>query len=304
MMYHKMLVPLDGSELAEFALPYAEELAGKLGTEIILAEAVNSPKEALDTALQVYLRGVADATSGNVMKHVPEPGAPEIRVRTEILVGDPAEAILNYVEERGIDLIVMATHGRTGIRRWALGSVATKIATAADCPVVLIRAKGAREDVREKGAIRRILVPLDGTAASEKILPHAQELVTHFKAEVTFFQAIQPLYNAVATTDGIVYVPYTPEEMKSFVTSAENYLTRVSAPFRELGVPVQQKVTLGDPAEAIIRFADEIGADLVAMATHGRTGVYRWMIGSVADKVLHAGNTPLFMVRTKAEAPA
>lgn len=303
-MYRKMLVPLDGSELAELALPYAEELAAKLGTEIVLAQAVNTPKDAEDTALHVYLRGAAAATARNVMKHAPKLGLPEIQTRTEVLVGDPAEALLNYAEKQSVDLIVMATHGRTGIRRWALGSVATKIVTAADCPVVLIRAKAARKDVREKGAIRRLLVPLDGTKAGEKVLPHVRELVAKLKAEVTFFQAIQPLYNAVATTDGIVYVPYTPEEMKSFVTSAEGYLARVSAPFRELGVLVHQKVSLGDPAEEIIRFADESGADLVAMATHGRTGIHRWMIGSVADKVLRAGNTPIFMVRTPEESAA
>lgn len=303
-MYRKMLVPLDGSDLAELALPYAEELAGKLGAEVILAEAVNTPKEAQDIALQVYLQGVATATAQNVMKHVPKLGTPEIRTRTEILVGNPAEALLDYAEKQSVDLIVMATHGRTGIRRWALGSVATKIATAADCPVVLIRARGARKDVREKGAIRRILVPLDGSKAGEKIIPYVRELIARLKAEVTLFQAIQPLYNAVATTDGIVYVPYTPEEMKSFVTAAEDYLGGASAAFQPLGVLVQKKVTLGDPAEEIIRFADEIGADLVAMATHGRTGIHRWMVGSVADKVLHAGNTPLFLVRTKEPPPA
>lgn len=303
-MYRKLLVPLDGSELAELALPYAEELGGKLGTEIILAQVVNTPKDAQDTAIQVYLHGVASVTARNAMKHVPKLGGEEIRTRTEILVGDPAEVLLEYAEKESVDLILMATHGRTGIRRWALGSVATKIATAADCPVVLIRARGARKDVREKGAIRRILVPLDGSKASEKVLPHVRELVNGLKAEVTFFQTIQPLYNAVGTPDGIIYVPYTPEEMKSFVVGAEDYLARACAPFRELGIAVHQKVTLGDPAEEIIRFADESSADLVAMATHGRTGIYRWMIGSVADKVLHAGNTPIFVVRTREESPA
>jgi len=303
-MYQRILVPLDGSELAEVALPYAEELAGKLGSEIILIHAAESPGKGQDEALQSYLKRMVNATAQNAMKHVSKLGAHEVKVRSQILVGDAAEALIDFAEKEAVELIVMATHGRTGIRRWALGSVATKMVTASNRPMVLIRAKGTRPDVREQGAVRKTLVPLDGSQTGEAIIPYVRELASKLKGEVVLFQTIQPLYNVVVTVEGAIYVPYTPEEMKSMVTTAEGYLQKVSGSLSRQGVEATSKVTIGSAADEIIRFADETHADLVAMSTHGRSGIDRWAFGSVADKVLHAGNTPILLVRAEEKAPA
>lgn len=302
-MFKRILVPLDGSELAEVALPYAEELAGKLGSEIILIQATETDKGKLDQMAESYLQRMVNTTAQNAMKHVSKLGTHEIKVRSKAVVGDAAEAMLDFAEKESIDLIIMATHGRTGIRRWALGSVAAKMVTASNCPMVLIRAKGARPDVREHGAVRKTLVPLDGSQTSESIIPYIKELASKLKSEVVLFQAIQPFYNVVVTVEGAIYVPYTPEEMKSMVTTAEGYLNKVAEPLKGQGITAGCKVGIGDPAKAIIDFADEVHADIVAMSTHGRSGIDRWAFGSVADKVLHAGNTPILLVRAEDKVP-
>jgi len=294
-MYEKILVPLDGSELAEVALPYAEELAGRLGSEVRLLY-VSEPAEASYRRMhQFYMQKVAEATKHAAERYAEKPGEKAIKVESRILVGNPAEEIVDYADKADIGLIVMATHGHSGIKRWALGgSVADKVVRATKQPVAIIRARGARPDVREKGVLNKALVPLDGSKESEAVIPYIEELASKLKVGLILLQVVARAYHV---HEGIE-VPYTEEEVKPLEADAERYLEKVSKALQGKGISTRWEVRVGHEAEEIIEFADEIVADLVAMSTHGQTGISRWAFGSVTDKVLHAGNTPVLLVRT------
>ena len=291
-MYEKILVPLDGSGLAEVALPYAEQLARRLGSEIALIYVSESAEVPQHYIHRFYLQKIGEATKEGAERTLGESVAKAIKIESAVLVGHPAETIVDYAEKEDISLIVMATHGRSGIRRWALGSVAEKVVRATSRPVVLIRAKGARADVREKGAVNKVLVPLDGSKRGEAAIPYVEELASKLEAEVTLLQVVPPIY---LTPDAEQF-----KWQESFRLSAEDYIKKAAAQFKRKGIVAKaelREVTMGTVAEEIIKLADEIGVDLVAMSTRGRSDVGPWAFGSVADRVLRGGNTPILLVR-------
>ena len=299
-MYEKILVPLDGSELAEIALPYAEELASRLKTEAALLQVVprayhvysaygavaqvpytDEEMEPLKASAEDYLKGVADGLKNK-----------GITTRTEVRVGAAADEIIKLADETNTGVVTMSTHGRTGISRWALGSVADKVARGTKQPVALIRAKGAHPDVREKDILDKAVVPLDGSKESEAVIPYIEELASKLEIEVTLFHMLAPNY--------YIYSETQLKQIESLRASAKDYIERVAAQLKQKGIVAMAKfseVTPGAEAKEIIKLADETQADVVAMSTHGRSGIGRWAFGSVADRVLHEGNTPLLLVR-------
>jgi nucleotide-binding universal stress UspA family protein len=308
-MYKRILAPLDGSELAEVAMPYAEELAEKLDSEVVLIN-VRAPGEDPDNPEhRSYLTKMAATAEQNMRKSGDALPGQKIKVESTI-IGSPgllthaAEEIVDYAEKDNISLIVMATHGRTGIKRWALGSTADKVVRAAKCPVLLVR---ANIDVPKKIKLGKLLVPLDGSKQSETVLSHIESLAPKLKAKVTLLHVVVPPYHVYPMAElagyyggeGIVKVPYTEEEVKPLKAGAQEYLQKVSSKLMGEGITTSYEVIVGSAGEEIIKAADEIGADMVAMSTHGESGFSRWEHGSIADKVLRAGNTPLLLIRER-----
>lgn len=298
-MYKQILVPLDGSELSEIALPYAEELAGKLDSHVTLLHIAKSNRNQDDRLLQFYMQKMVQTTALNTQKYGTASSKKEVKVTSAILVGYPEEEIITFADRKHMSLIVMATHGSSGFKRWALGSVSNKVVRAVANPVLLIRAKDARNEQLRKRSLNKILVPLDGSVESESVIPHIEELAPKLGAEVTLFQSVSQAYLVVTGGDGAIQIPYSPEEMGPIVANAENYIGKITALLKSKGIATKSELRIGEAAEEIIGLADELQVDLVAMSTHGRSGISRWSFGSVADKVLHAGSTPLMLVRTQ-----
>jgi nucleotide-binding universal stress UspA family protein len=291
-MYERILVPLDGSGLAEVALPYAEELAGRLGSGVALIHVSESADVSQDYIHQFYLQKIGEATKEGAERTLGKSVAKAIKVEAAVLVGHPGEEIVDYADKEDISLIVMATHGRSGIRRWALGSVADKVVRSTKRPVLLIRAKGARPDVREKGTVNKVLVPLDGSEESEAVIPYIEELASKLEAEVVLLHILAPDY--------VIYPAERVWQRESLRAPAKDYVDKVAAQLKRKGIAAKTElaeVMASTVAEGIIKVADEIAADVVAMSTHGRSGVGRWVFGSVADRVLRGGNTPILLVR-------
>jgi nucleotide-binding universal stress UspA family protein len=269
-----IVVPLDGSKLAEVALPYAEELGARTGSNITLLTVL----EFADRDYIAYLQRIADVTKNHANKYLVIPGSKEVNVCATTRVGNPAEAIVDFACKWDHKLIVMATHGRSGIGRWALGSVADKVVRApTNLPVMLIRGKKARPDLRHKRLFRKALVPLDGSVASQSVIPYISQLALKLDMELTLLQVVQR----------------TNHNGKE----AEPYLQTQCAELQQQGVATNYRVQVGSPADEIIDLADELMVDLVAMSTRGRTSVPLWTLGSIAQKVLLGGSTPLLLVR-------
>lgn len=153
---------------------------------------------------------------------------------------------------------------------------------------------------------QRILVPLDGSKVGESALPYVEGLVSKLspgvKVEVTLLQVVSPLSHYIVAVEGGVSVPYTDEEMKAVKEKAKDYLNKAGEGLKSKGAVVKIRVGVGNAAEEIIKASDQVNADLVAMSTHGRSGLSRWAFGSVADRVLRGGNKPMLMVRASGEA--
>ena len=152
----------------------------------------------------------------------------------------------------------------------------------------------------------KILIPLDGSKTGETALPYVEELVSKLsprvKLEFTLFRVVPLLTHYIAAGELMTPISYTEKEMKQIQRQARSYLNKVAKGIRSEKVSVEIRVGIGNAAEEIIKTADEIDVDLIAMSTHGRHGISRWAFGSVTDRVLRGGHTPMLMVRVPREA--
>lgn len=305
-MYKRILVPLDGSELSEVVFPYAKELAGRLDLDVILLH-VHSPEESETVPLhRAYIEHKAEIIKRQ-SKEVQQkigigPRGKAVQVRGELAVGYPAEEILRYADENDIDLILMATRGRSGIRRWVMGSVADKVLQASSVPVWLVRAGLPEEIVYDKWPRRTILAPLDGSKLAEAVLPHVEALAKQRGAELVDVILLRVCEPAVMPAYFPPNIPVMPEEYIRLETAgckaiAEQYLAGVEKRLKNAGLRVQSEVLAGEPAEKIIDYANTHLFNLIVMSTHARSGLSRWTYGSVATKVLQGVSSPIFLVR-------
>jgi nucleotide-binding universal stress UspA family protein len=302
MMYKRIVVPLDGSELAEAALPYAEELAARLGSGITLIHVYESDDEKHHRMPELYIQKMVETTKRGVKKRLPAGRKEGVQAGSALLAGHTAEQIVDYADREGAGLIVMATHGRSGIRRWVLGNVASKVARAAKMPVFLIRIDSAPPQAKAGTLLNKVLLPLDGSKQSESAVPQVEELAQGLGAEVVLLHVIAPTYHVYSIPGESVEMTFTPEDMERFRAKSRQYLETVAEAFKRRGISTTTEVAIGRAADEIMRLSEEMSPDLIAMSTHGRSGIGRWAFGSVADKVLHASNTPVLLVRSSGDA--
>lgn len=295
-MFKRILVPLDGSELGELALPYAEELAGVFSSQVDLVYVCEPEESEYRNMHQFYVEKMAQQVSSNIKDYHTGEASPAARVKPVVLDGDPAAQIVDYAEKNDISLVVMASHGRSGIMPWSMGSTAVTVIQRISRPVLFIRANIPRPKARRRRRFSKILVPLDGSKTGEAALPYVQGLASKLKSEVTLLQVVEP-GKRVHTVGGLDYIPFPEEELEHLKTEALQYLEEVSRKLTNTKATIRSEVKVGHAAQEIINFADETNIRLVAISTHGRSGVKRWISGSVAYKVLQAGNTPVLLVR-------
>ncbi len=296
-MFEKILLPLDGSELAEKALPHGEELAARLGSELILLHVRGPEHEKYEHMHQIYL----DLMANNMRRNIAtmRPDGPAIRVTTKVESGEPRENICSLVEKNNIGLIVMTSAGTSSANAAKmLGSVTDHICRTVPIPVLLIR-PGYTPTGDETRRINRILLPLDGSQLSKQALPVGEELAARLKIPITLFQMAQLFlpYGGEAAPF-VDYDKYTRDEEKRIDTE----LMATQKELKGRGVDASYSVGLGtDAAQQIIEIGKKTNADLVVMSTHGRSGLGRWVLGSVAEKVLRQGDAPLLLVHSRIE---
>ncbi len=313
-----ILVPLDGSELAAQVLPAVRTLAATLSAKIHLIHIVSdeekqtfldqyvpllwsTPNVPVDTLTKdeqicavlqrhadTYLQATAQALH-----------AEGFDVTTEICFGSPAAHIVEAAGAHHAILIAMATHGYSGLRRWSVGSVTDKVVHATTAPVFVLRGQDAAL-APDAFTIRRILVPLDGSNFARQAITVATRLAACAQARLHLLRAVLPADNIYP----ILARSYLPEgQLQEFLNEmrqeAAADLEDVADELRQSGLLVTTQVAIGHPAEVIVEEARHHQSDAIVMATHGYSGIQRWALGSVADKVLHATTTPLLLVRAK-----
>ena len=275
----RILVPLDDSPEARVALPYAAALATP-GTEIVLLTIVPSATDAdaartgLETAAQ-RLR-VAGQT-----------------VRTEVATGDPARRIVDVAADLRPEMIVMASHGRGALGRLIYGSVADQVGREAPVPVMVVR---ARQLAPGPVGITRLVVPLDGSPRAEAALPVATAISRRLGTPISLVRAVDPadlMPPAVGMGEAIPFEIYDDAE-KELEQQAQHYLGAMAQKLREQGLPVTTSVLMGPPARSI-KEATRLG-DVLVLSSHERTGVMRWLLGSVAEKLTREDESPVILV--------
>ena len=303
-MTNRILVPLDGSSLAEQSLSCAVTLARELPAEVDLIRVIWVPPDILDildesnSELNAFAAQLEAEASRYLAALVEELGDAGLHARHAVRRGPPADTILKYSEQAGIDQIVMATHGYSGIKRWTHGSVAERVLQAARVPLLLARVSEhvPARDWRQPLALRRILVPLDGSSMAEQILPTVTTVARALRAELVLFQV--PFATASGWVAGEWYAP----SLGMFDTAqevAQIYLNGVADRLEGQDLPVSTATSVGPVAACIVQYAEANAVDLIAMCTHGRTGLARWALGSVADRILRAGTIPILLVRAQ-----
>jgi len=304
-MYKRMLVPLDGSELAEVVFTYAKELAGRLDLDLTLFHVCTPEEQELASMHRAYVERAVETIrqQSEAVQQMTQSRGKAIKTVGELAVGHPADEILRYADENDIDIILMATHGRSGVGRWAMGSVADKVLRVSKVPVWLARAAIPEEVLYDKWPSRTLLVPLDGSESAESVLPHAEALAKQRGAElveVVLIRVCEPPFITVdypEATMRLTWEEHVKHIKSAFNAGCERYLQGVAKRFSDAGLKVRSEVLLGEPADEIISYATKSPFNLIAMSTHGRSGPKRWAYGSVTDKVLHGVTSPIFLVR-------
>lgn len=292
-MYNKILAPLDGSQTAEVVLWYAARLAGRLRASLTLAY-VTTPDELVSRNMyECYLQDTVTKVKAEAEKAAKETAkAGDINVDYVILNGDPSEEIIDYAEKKKFDLIILATQGKSGIRRWALGNVALKVVSATRKQVLLIRAKGGQTDV-SKVKLTKILVPVDGSHESESILKFVTYLASELGVSLTLMHMMTQELTTYPSRDTYKLIEKERKENQAYIDKLGKKLTAQGLHIET----VFKEGSHDEVATEIIKLAEEGDFSMVAMATHGRSGIGRWIFGSNAQKVLNNGSTPLLLVR-------
>jgi nucleotide-binding universal stress UspA family protein len=217
--------------------------------------------------------------------------------------GKPAIEIVSYAEENNVSLIIIASHGRSGEKEWLLGNIASKVLQTASKPVLLIRAPASDAALQERKLVRRILIPLDTSRAGEVAIPHAEALARLLGAELRLFHVLEPAPLPFVMAPGIqvTYPPVSADTEARRAASAIAYLQDIEEALKGRGLNASSEVGLGYPAGEIIKYAEANSIDLIAVSTHGRSGIERWVFGSVTEKLLQAGNKAMLVVREAKE---
>ena len=295
-MYTSILVPVDGSASAEYALAVAVALAGRLESALHIVHVFG---ERVTDALPVY--GVTGSAARAAAEHYVQSAADRFRtplggrVTGTVTEGSPAPTIVAHAMQVGADLIVMASHGRTGASRFWLGSVTDAVIRSAPMPILMVRGVGGH-------AFNRILVPLDGSATSEAVIPHAITLARADAASIHLLQVEEAAEDLRASVWGLA--AHEPDDLPNRLDRADRYLHGLIARYQSDWPPATVTAEARGAhrvGEAIVAVAVEREVDLIAMSTHGR-GASRLFMGSVADKVLRGTECNMLLYRERSHA--
>ena len=298
-MYKRILIPLDGSELAEGALPLGEQIARAHGGELILmrvplAEKMMTsypaeysllwPEQSLQLSQKMshdYLNEILSRYEGS-----------NLAARALLVDGDVAGGIVDTAAVEEADLIIMSTHGYSGLTRWMLGSVTERVLREAHCPVLA---------VRDANPIEQILITLDGSYLAELALEPAFALAQAFNSQVTLLQVTPDKQFANLREIEGMDMEQAARANKELTAGIERHLERLIERSAPAGIRIKAVVASGSPAATILDHIEYYNVNVAAMATHGRTGLRRWVYGSVTEKVMRGAKCSMLIVRAHSQ---
>ena len=303
MILRRILIPLDGSELAEQVVPQLQRFVAPHQTEIIFM-AASSPAIAMlgdfsQPSLEQASPTAAEPAHAQIQLLTQQFNDLGFKTTAHFLVGSPSECILRLAEEEHVDLIAMSTHGRTGIGRALLGSVSDQVVRNARPPVFLVPAAA---QLKTEKSPESLLVPLDGSQFAETALPVAQSFAQMTGTTIQLLRVVEP----TTAHERELMFGHSDSLSAVFQTRAKvatNYLEQISLRLQLAGISCSHHVAFGKPAAAIAQIAASEAIDLIVMSTHGRAGIERMVYGSVASQVLHDATCPLLLMHGQETVP-
>lgn len=303
-MINSIQVPLDGSKFAEHALPLAMSIAAESQAVLELLHVCEPPSyagfekdESLDvdpvvkTRSEEYLNGVAEQIRA----------VSTISVGIKLLKGRPANQLLSHFSLSSVDLVVLSTHGRGLLSRYWFGSVADELIRSADVPLLLVRPRENDPDLKLQPAVAKMLITLDGSERSEEILGPAVKLGQMACCDYQLLQVVPPEYSSGPDPwfSGPIEVPNAAK-----LTQARQYLQEIANRIQTNAKQAQVEVdalTSSNTAQTILEHAELTDSGMIALQTHGRSGLSRLYLGSVADKVIRGAEVPVLLNRRTSE---
>ena len=294
----RILVPLDGSHLAEAALPIAARLAGALGADLTLLHIIEKAAPArVHGEPHLGQKAEAEAYLSRLAQELAAHGATVDHHVHEVPVGDVARSIAAHADEEDSDLVVVSTHGAGDLRRGLFGSIAQRVLQTCHRPVLLVRTRRA-PPVHPPFDPATIMVALDATAASERALPLARTLASALGAELRLVMVVPTLETVGG--EGQPQAALLPGTTRLLLDAREaqvlDYLEELAASMRAAGVACVAEVRRGAPVAELAADAAEHGDGLVVAATHGRAGLQAIWMPSVATRLLKRTNAPILLI--------
>lgn len=333
-MYRRILFPLDGSHLAEQPIPYVRLLSKALHLPIELLLAFTPiPRDLTEDVSTDFTsefggaaagglemssptpRGTDDPMHGRYLEQIEEGRQTHAKdylehvrqslkdveepISAVVVEEAPASFIVEEAEKEPGTLVVMSTHGRSGLRRWTHGSVTDRVLHATTGPLLVVRAREESEFAEDQ-QLTHVVVPLDGSTLAEQALPHAVQLALELKMTISLVRVL-PSPQGYMVGDGH-YASVLPDYIDQEKQTALEYIREIRTSLHKQGIAsVEGHVLEGHPAESILDFADKMANSMVVMMTHGRSGMGRWILGSVADHVIRHAGRPILVLRGEHE---
>lgn len=295
-MLQRILVPLDGSELANRALTTAFTLVEQGNGEIILLRVPVLPKILVpamsDSQMLEKVKEDRRYQCKSYLKYIKQTHLDwDVPIQIQVIEGDVASVIVDTAASEGVDLIVMSTHGRSGFTRWLMGSVTEKVLRHAPCPVLAMRSETVPS---------RILITLDGSIIAWQSMKPGLEVARRLQGTVTLLRVVNAVEDLDEVTKGQLKFERN-EELNDLSTtlqqSAMKELQKNASTYGSELPDIEIAVTSGRPAEGILDYAEQHEIDLIVMTTHGRSGLERWEYGSVSEKVVRGAHCSTLVIR-------
>ena len=318
-MFTRVLVPLDGTEVSEGIIPFVTRLARDMKMGVVLARAIDVDhmgEENFDSSLGRVLKELGQRTgdssdmepwqgelAGRIEQELKAPldslardmAVEGVEAETVAGYGPPSDTIIRMAEETGCDLIAMSTRGRNIVTSGLLGSVTYKVIHESPMPVLAITPERAR---LHRAIVSKIIVPLDGSSFAETVLPHATTLARRMDLGMTLLRVVPE--DAPIFADSVSLLDMLSGIREEAATGARDYVARVAKRLRDSGLEVDEVMLQGKPSSRITEYAKGTEHGMIALTTHGRSGVRRLLLGSIAEAVVRESGCPVLMVRPAA----
>lgn len=302
-MFDTILVPLDGSQLADCVLPHVVAIAHPFNAEVTLLQILEKRHAGVSAQMFDLLNWQINKTKsalylGKIQARLE---SSNIRVQTEALEGLVAEGITEYAQNQGVKLIILSSHGRHGLTQWGISSITQKIILSAQTSLLIVRAHqyaGNVDELTEAPVYRNILVPLDGSQRAENVLPIITQLANFHKSQIHLVQAIQAPEMARQMPPARKDIELSNRVVERNREEAERYLEQLKSRSVLEGITVQTHLIASDNAAvALHQLAEQEQFDLVALSAHGYSGNHQWPYGSMVNNFILYGKASLLIVQ-------